>query len=148
MTLEEKYFSMSRGSSQREEAPPPRQAPSRRRVQEEWDEPPRRGKKPTQKKPSRQAVKPRRSRAASIGLGAYKALVLVSALIVAAYIGLQVMSKAPEQKPPVDKTTPVVTGDGGEDTSQTTDPNALCAGRMSIIFSWRPPMWKASERTP
>ena len=48
-----------------------------------------------------------------------------SALIVAAYIGLQVMSKAPEQKPPVDKTTPVATGDGGEDTSQTTDPNAL-----------------------
>ena len=111
MTLEEKYLNVSR--ERREPAPRPR--PEGRRTQEHWDEPPR------------QKAKPRRSRAASIGLGFYKALVVVSALIVAAYIGLQLMSKAPEQKAPVNNTpdnNTVVVGDGSGDTSQV-DPNAL-----------------------
>lgn len=123
MTLEEKYLNVSR--ERREPAPRPR--PEGRRAQEHWDEPPRRRKKTARPAPARQKAKPRRSRAASIGLGFYKALVVVSALIVAAYIGLQLMSKAPEQKVPVNKNpdnNTVVVGDGSGDTSQV-DPNAL-----------------------
>lgn len=123
MTLEEKYLNVSR--ERREPAPRPR--PEGRRAQEHWDEPPRRRKTAARPAPARQKAKPRRSRAASIGLGFYKALVVVSALIVAAYIGLQLMSKAPEQKAPVNNTpdnNTVVVGDGSGDTSQV-DPNAL-----------------------
>ena len=99
---------------------PPQSRQSARRTEEDWDEPPRR-----RKKAARQKVRPRRSRAAAIGAGAYKALVLVCALIVAAYIGLQMMSKAPEQKPPVDNTPDTApVGDAGADATQE-DPNAL-----------------------
>lgn len=123
MTLEEKYLNVSR--ERREPAPRPR--PEGRRAQENWDEPPRRRKTAARTAPARQKAKPRRSRAASIGLGFYKALVVVSALIVAAYIGLQLMSKAPEQKAPVNHTpdnNAAVVGDTSGDTSQV-DPNAL-----------------------
>ena len=123
MTLEEKYLNVSR--ERREPAPRPR--PEGRRTEERWDEPPRRRKKAARPAPARQKAKPRRSRAASIGLGFYKALVVVSALIVAAYIGLQLMSKAPEQKVPVNNTpdnNAAVVGDGSGDTSQV-DPNVL-----------------------
>lgn len=108
-------------------APAPQSGRSARWSDEDWDEPPRRRKKTARPAPARQKAKPRRSRAASIGFGFYKALVVVSALIVAAYIGLQLMSRAPEQKAPVDNTPDnnvVVAGDGSEDTSQV-DPNAL-----------------------
>lgn len=123
MTLEEKYLNVSR--ERREPAPRPR--PEGRRAQEHWEEPPRRRKKAARPAPARQKAKPRRSRAASIGLGFYKALVVVSALIVAAYIGLQLMSKAPEQKAPVNNTpdnNAAVVGDTSGDTSQA-DPKAL-----------------------
>ncbi|MGO5021737.1 LCP family protein [Lawsonibacter sp. LCP25S3_G6] len=123
MTLEEKYLNVPR--ERREPAPRPR--PEGRRAEERWDEPPRRRKKSARPSAARQKAKPRRSRAASIGLGCYKALVVVSALIVAAYIGLQLMSKAPEQKVPENNTpdnNTVVVGDGSGDTSQA-DPNAL-----------------------
>lgn len=123
MTLEEKYLNVSR--ERREPAPRPRQ--EGRRAQEHWEEPPRRRKKAARPAPARQKAKPRRSRAASIGLGFYKALVVVSALIVAAYIGLQLMSKAPEQKAPVNNTpdnNTAVVGDTSGDTSQA-DPKAL-----------------------
>ena len=120
-TLEEKYLNM-RG--QRRQLPPqPRQ--SARRMEEDWDEPPRRQKKAVRPSQTRQKKRPRRSRAAAVGAGAYKALVLVCALIVAAYIGLQLMSKAPEQKPPVDNTPDTApVGDAVGDVSQE-DPNAL-----------------------
>ena len=123
MTLEEKYLNVSR--ERREPAPRPR--PEGRRTQENWDEPPRRRKTAARTAPARQKAKPRRSRAASIGLGFYKALVVVSAIIVAAYIGLQLMSKAPEQKTPVNHTpdnNAAVVGDTSGDTSQV-DPNVL-----------------------
>ena len=117
ITLEEKYLNM-RGQRRQQ---PPQSRQSARRTEEDWDEPPRRRKKAV-----RQKVRPRRSRAAAIGAGAYKALVLVCALIVAAYIGLQMMSKAPEQKPPVDNTPDTVpAGDVSADASQEADPNAL-----------------------
>ena len=116
ITLEEKYLNM-RGQRRQQ---PPQSRQSARRTEEDWDEPPRRRKKAV-----RQKVRPRRSRAAAIGAGAYKALVLVCALIVAAYIGLQMMSKAPEQKPPVDNTPDTApVGDASADASQE-DPNAL-----------------------
>lgn len=123
MTLEERYLNVSR--ERREPAPRPK--PEGRRAQEHWEEPPRRRKKAARPAPARQKAKPRRSRAASIGLGFYKALVVVSALIVAAYIGLQLMSKAPEQKAPVNNTpdnNTAVVGDTSGDTSQA-DPEAL-----------------------
>ena len=122
MTLEEKYLSVSR--ERREPDPRPRQA--QRRAREHWEEPPGRRKKAARPAAARQKAKPRRSRAASIGLGCYKALVVVSALIVAAYIGLQLMSKAPEQKAPnnTPDTDPVPVGDVSADTSQE-DPSVL-----------------------
>ena len=124
MTLEEKYLNMSR--ERREPAPQPRR--SARWSEEDRDEPPRRRKKTARPAPARQKAKLRRSRAASIGFGFYKALVVVSALIVAAYIGLQLMSRAPEQKAPGNNnpdTDVVAVGDVSEDTSQEEDPNAL-----------------------
>ena len=132
MTLEEKYLNVSR--ERREPAPRPR--PEGRRDEERWDEPPRRRKKTARPAPARQKAKPRRSRAASIGLGCYKALVVVSAIIVAAYVGLQLMSKAPEQKaqgnnnPDADVAT---VGDVSVDTSQEEDPNALV--RREDVFT-------------
>ena len=73
--------------------PPRRQERDRREAYR--DRPPRRGQ------PSRKAgKKPRRSLGAAVAIGLYKGLVVLSALIVAAYIGLQLASRAPEQKPP------------------------------------------------
>lgn len=123
MTLEEKYLNVSRGRREPEARP----GQAQRRARERWEEPPGRRKKAARPAAARQKAKPRRSRAASIGLGCYKALVVVSALIVAAYIGLQLMSKAPEQKVPVNNTPDTDTvpvGDVSVDTSQA-DPNAL-----------------------
>ena len=66
--------------------------PSRLR-EDSWEEPPRRRRTGAR-------VKPRRSRAVSLGLGLYKGLVILSALVVAAYIGLQLMSRTPVQAAP------------------------------------------------
>ena len=109
----------------REAAPQPRQRG--RRAEETWDAPARRRTKAACPSAARQKPRPRRSRAAAIGFGFYKALVVVSALIVAAYIGLQMMSKAPEQKPPVDNTpnTALPAGDVGGGEAGGEDPDAL-----------------------
>ena len=106
--LEEKYVKVAR-----------RQAPSRLR-EDAWEEPPRRRR-------TRKKSRGRRSWVVSLGLGLYKVLVICSALVVAAYIGLQLMSRAPEQAE-IPNTgqgedgTIVPVGDS--DTGQE-DPNAL-----------------------
>ena len=78
-----------------------------RRRPEGRSQPPRRA--------ARRTVKARRGGAASVAMGFYKGLVIVSALIVAVYIGFSLMVKAPEQKtlpPPEQKgaQTPVTPG--------------------------------------
>lgn len=91
----------------------------RRRWPEERAAPPRRAA------PSRKAARAKRSGATSVAMGFYKGLVVVSALIVAVYIGFSLMVKAPEQKQltppnqngvqtPVDQTIPAVDGDKSE----------------------------------
>ena len=89
--LEERYMKVSRRPAGRRQAPPQRRqtGPDRRRTEaDDWDEPPR--------KRGRSG----RSPAAAVAVGFYKVLVLVSALIVAAYLGFSFMIKAPEQKAP------------------------------------------------
>lgn len=122
MTLEEKYMNMPK----RRQEPAARARSAARQPEADWDEHSSRRAKATSRRPApRQKKRPRRSRAASVGLGFYKVLVVISALIVAAYLGLQMMSKAPEQKPSVDNTPEAVpVGDAGADTSEE-DPNAL-----------------------
>lgn len=122
MTLEEKYMNMPK----RRQEPAARFRSAARQPEADWDEHSSRRAKTTSRRPApRQKKRPRRSRAASVGLGFYKVLVVISALIVAAYLGLQMMSKAPEQKPSVDNTPEAVpVGDAGADTSEE-DPNAL-----------------------
>ncbi|MEY8316236.1 LCP family protein [Oscillospiraceae bacterium 50-58] len=70
-----------------------------RRQPDYRDKPPRRRTGTKQPPPSRKPAKHKRSGAASVAMGFYKALVVVSALIVAVYIGFSLMVKAPEQKP-------------------------------------------------
>lgn len=122
MTLEEKYMNMPK----RRQEPAARSRSAARQPEADWDEHSSRRAKTTSRRPApRQKKRPRRSRAASVGLGFYKVLVVISALIVAAYLGLQMLSKAPEQKPSVDNTPEAVpVGDAGADTSEE-DPNAL-----------------------
>ena len=69
----------------------------RRRRADYRDDPPPSRMAPRRKVPSRRAPR-RRSAAVSVASGFYKALVVISALIVAAYIGVSLMVKAPEQK--------------------------------------------------
>ena len=71
-------------------------------------------------------AKARRSPVMSVAMGCYKVLVFLSAIIVAAYIGFQLMARAPEQAPPP-QTVPVSgTDTEGESTSGVQeDPNAL-----------------------
>lgn len=86
--LEERYMNVSRRPSGRRQAPAPRRqaGPSRRRPDaDDWEDPPRRRG---------------RSPAASIAVGFYKVLVVVSALIVAVYLGFSFMIKAPDHKAP------------------------------------------------
>ena len=67
-----------------------------RRREDDWDEPPRR------KAPSRQAPSRKRgskNAAVSVLMGFYKALVVVSVLIVAGYAGFKLMVKPPAQAP-------------------------------------------------
>ncbi len=121
MALEEKYMNMPK----RRQEPAARARSAARQPEADWDEHSSRRAKASRRPASRQKKRPRRSRAASVGLGFYKVLVVISALIVAAYLGLQMMSKAPEQKPSVDNTPETVpVGDTGADTSEEA-PNAL-----------------------
>lgn len=86
--------------------------------------------------PSRRAPAPRkqhrRGGAASVAMGFYKGLVVLSALIVAGYIGFSLMVKAPEQKqlpqPPQGGTqAPVIPGAsaGSSGAAKPEDPMAL-----------------------
>lgn len=87
--------------------------------------------------PSRRAPAPhkhnRRGAAASVAMGFYKGLVVLSALIVAGYIGFSLMVKAPEQKqlpqPPQNggqnTTAPGPGGVGDASGSNPADPMAL-----------------------
>ena len=91
-------------------------APSR--LREDRDEAPRRRRAGAR-------ATPQRSRAVSLGLGLYKVLVILSALIVAAYIGLQLMSKTPEQAAPPqqggqgpDQGTVLPAGDGSQEPEE------------------------------
>lgn len=121
MTLEEKYMNMPK----RRQEPAARSRSAARQPEADWNEHSSRRAKASRRPAPRQKKRPRRSRAASVGLGFYKVLVVISALIVAAYLGLQMMSKAPEQKPSVDNTPETVpVGDTGADTSEE-NPNAL-----------------------
>lgn len=76
--MEERYMSVHRRRPEEREEPPRRRAPSR------------------QAAPARRPRK--RSGAASVAMGFYKGLVVISALIVAIYVGFSLMVKAPEQK--------------------------------------------------
>lgn len=86
--MEERYINMSRRPAGRRDEPP------RRRPAENWDEPPRR-----RSAPARRPKRSGRSTAAAVGIGLYKVLVIISAIIVAVYIGFTLMVRAPEQKP-------------------------------------------------
>ena len=127
MTLKETYIGVGRGSRGRREEPPRhRQAPSRQRRdgrwEDDWDKSPK-GKT----KQMAKGKKRRRSWLASLGIRLYKMLVLVSVLIVGAYLGLQLMSEAPDQNPsPSGTGDPASSGTGADGTDATrTDPDAL-----------------------
>ena len=103
-----------------------------RRRPDYQDKPPRRRTGAKQPPPSRKPAKHKRSGAASVVMGFYKALVVVSALIVAVYIGFSLMVKAPEQKPfpqpsqnGGQNTMPPGAGSGNTGTAKPDDPMAL-----------------------
>ena len=106
--VEERYMNVHRRPDYRDE--PPRRPPARRAA------PPRKQHK--------------RGGAASVAMGFYKGLVVISALIVAAYIGVSLMIKAPEQKqlpqPPQNgaqaPVTPGTNDGGGTKPADSTAP--------------------------
>ena len=107
--VEERYMSVHRRRPEEREEPPRRRAPSR------------------QAAPARRPRK--RSGAASVAMGFYKGLVVISALIVAIYVGFSLMVKAPEQKQlpqPPQNGAQTNTGSGttvaGADKSGTQEP--------------------------
>jgi len=90
--LEERYISVPRqsGGKSRE--------PLRRHEREEFGDAPRSGRSARGRSaPARRPAKRRRSPAAAVAIGLYKVLVVISAIIVAAYIGFHLMAKPPEQ---------------------------------------------------
>lgn len=116
--MEERYMNLHRGRRDGRDQPPPRRTAARQA-------------------PSRRAPAPRkhnrRGGAASVAMGFYKGLVVLSALIVAGYIGFSLMVKAPEQKqlpqPPQNggqnTTAPGPGGVGDASGSNPADPMAL-----------------------
>ena len=116
--MEERYMNLHRGRRDSRDQPPPRRTAARQA-------------------PSRRAPAPRkqhrRGGAASVAMGFYKGLVVLSALIVAGYIGFSLMVKAPEQKqlpqPPQNggqnTTAPGPGGVGDASGSNPADPMAL-----------------------
>ena len=116
--MEERYMNLHRGRRDGRDRPPPRRTAARQA-------------------PSRRAPAPRkhnrRGGAASVAMGFYKGLVVLSALIVAGYIGFSLMVKAPEQKqlpqPPQNggqnTTAPGPGGVGDASGSNPADPMAL-----------------------
>ena len=78
--LEERYLNVRRRRSDyRDDPPPSRMVPGR-------------------KAPPRKKARQKRGAVTSVAMGFYKAIVVLSALIVAVYIGFSLMIKAPEQK--------------------------------------------------
>ena len=116
--MEERYMNLHRVRRDGRDQPPPRRTAARQA-------------------PSRRAPAPRkqhrRGAAASVAMGFYKGLVVLSALIVAGYIGFSLMVKAPEQKqlpqPPQNggqnTTAPGPGGVGDASGSNPADPMAL-----------------------
>ena len=94
VALEERYIQVPRRQAGRREAPPRQAAPSRQA-------PPARARR---KAAGRRPARSRRSPAVSVAVGLYKVLVVLSAIIVAVYIGVQLMARAPEQVAPPDWT--------------------------------------------
>ena len=87
--MEERYVNVSRQPSGRRGAPSQRrQAPGPRRQagSEGWDEPPRR------------RGRGGRSPAAAAVMGFYKGLVVISAIIVAAYLGFNAVVRSEERR--------------------------------------------------
>ena len=72
----------------------------RRRRSDYRDDPPLRRAAPRRAAPSRRQKKAKRGGAASVAMGFYKAIVILSAFIVAVYIGVSLIVRAPEQKQP------------------------------------------------
>lgn len=70
----------------------------RRRRSDYRDDPPPSRMAPRRRAPAQRKAKRKRGAATSVAMGFYKALVVVSALIVAGYIGISLMVRAPEQK--------------------------------------------------
>ena len=100
--MEERYVNMPRRRSDRGEAPPRRQSDGRKEPPKR--RPPRReepqtGRSDYREVPLRRQIKGKRSPAAAVALGLYKTLVVLSAIIVAVYLGAKLMIREPPQKP-------------------------------------------------
>ena len=72
----------------------------RRRRSDYRDDPSPRRMESRRRTPPRRPARQKRNAVTSVAMGFYKVLVVLSALIVAAYAGLSLMLKAPEQKQP------------------------------------------------
>lgn len=118
--MEEKYLNMSRRSQGRRAAPAQSQPQPRRRRDDDWDD-------DWDDRPRKTA---QRGRSGVVGVlkGFYIFLVVVSAVIVAVYIGAKVMIKPPEQSgltPPNQQGGNTTPGSGGV---STVDPDITPAG--------------------
>ena len=101
----------------------------RRRRTDDRDVPPPRRATPKREAPPRKTAKRKRGAAVSVAMGFYKMLVVISALIVAVYIGFTLMIRAPEQKelpkPPQNGTDISPGLNSGTVNPGGTDPTAL-----------------------
>ncbi len=130
--MEERYVNVSRQPSGRRGAPSQRrQAPGPRRQagSEGWDEPPRR------------RGRGGRSPAAAAVMGFYKVLVVISAIIVAVYLGFNAVVRAPEQKSPPppaqtgNRTDPGGTTGAADSTTGTAPERQLRKGVYNIFLA-------------
>ena len=130
--MEERYLNVSRQPSGRRGAPSQRrQAPGPRRQagSEGWDEPPRR------------RGRGGRSPAAAAVMGFYKVLVVISAIIVAVYLGFNAVVRAPEQKSPPppaqtgNRTDPGGTTGAADSTTGTAPERQLRKGVYNIFLA-------------
>ena len=130
--MEERYVNVSRQPSGRRGAPSQRrQAPGPRRQagSEGWDEPPRR------------RGRGGRSPAAAAVMGFYKVLVVISAIIVAVYLGFNAVVRAPEQKAPPppaqtgNRTDPGGTTGAADSTTGTAPERQLRKGVYNIFLA-------------
>ena len=108
----------------------------RRRRSDYRDDPPPRRMAPKRQAPARRQASRKRGAVTSVAMGFYKALVVISALIVAVYIGVSLMMKTPEQKtlpPPVQNGTGISLGPGSvtNSGSNTADSSGTAAPALS-----------------